>query len=107
MWRIRASADEYPFRTVFAVRNEERRNNLLEELGRPNGGGTVIPDQFWCTAWDEILNDPLGAIYLHVGDYADATKGTMYDPARFVTNQRARDRDELIREREAKRRLLE
>jgi hypothetical protein len=30
----------------------------------------------------------------------------MYDPARFVTYQRTRDRDQLIRERAVKRPLL-
>ena len=99
--------EDYPFRTVFAVRNEERRNNLLEELARPSHTGALIHDQFWATTWDEILRDPFGAIYLHVGDYSAATAGTMYDAARFVTNQRTRDRDELMRERAVKRRLVE
>lgn len=100
----RADAADYPFRVVFAVKNEERRNNLLEELVRPNGR-PLIHDQFWCTTWEEILADPFGPIYLHVADYQAATQGTMYDPARFVTKQRVLDRDELVRERAIKRRM--
>lgn len=102
----RRDVEDYPFRTVFAVRNEERRNNMLEELGRPSREGTLIHDQFWCTTWDEILANPFGAIYLHVGDYIAATEGTMYHPARFVTKTRMRDRDNLVRERAEKRGLL-
>jgi hypothetical protein len=103
----RTDIDEYPFRTIFAVRNEERRNNLLEELARPSGNGALIHDQFWVTTWDEVLADPLGAIYLHVGDYVAAMKDTIYDPARFVTKYRVRDRDQLVREKVAQRRLFE
>jgi hypothetical protein len=57
----REHVEDYPFRTVFAVRNKERRNNLVEELARPSGSGVLIHDQFWSTTWDEILSDPLGA----------------------------------------------
>jgi hypothetical protein len=102
----RSEAEEYPFRVIFAVKNEERRNNLLEELARPSRTIRFIPDQFWCTTWPEILGDPLGAIYLHVDDYRQATTGTMYDPARYVTKQRVLDRDELVRERAIKRSLF-
>jgi hypothetical protein len=87
---------------VFAVKNEERRNNLLEELARPSRTTSFIPDQFWCTTWDEILTDPLGPIYLHIDDYKAATKGSIYDPAVFVTKQRVIHRDELVRERAGK-----
>lgn len=99
--------EDYPFRVVLAVKNEERRNNLLEALARPEGTHPLIPDQFWSTTWEEIRSDPLGPIYLHVGDYVQATKGTIYDPARYVTRQRALDRDVLVRERAMKRRLVE
>jgi hypothetical protein len=102
----RDDAEEYPFRTIFAVRNEERRNNLLEELARPTGGPPLIHDQFWSATWEEILTDPLGPIYLHIGDYLAATEATMYHPASFVTKYRVRDRDELIQERAVKRALL-
>ena len=101
----RADVADYPFRVVFAVKNEERRNNLLEELARPNGR-PLIHDQFWCTTWDEILADPFGPIYLHVADYQAATRGTMYDPARYVTRQRVLERDELVRSKGLKRGLL-
>jgi hypothetical protein len=102
----RRHVDDYPFRAVFAVKNEERRNNLLEELARPAGTKAFIPDQFWCTTWNEILADPLGAIYLHIDDYKHATKGTMYDPAKFVTKQRVLHRDEVVRTKALKRKLL-
>ena len=101
--------DEFYRSGAFAERcggKREHAADLLEELARPTGTGALIHDQFWATTWDEILSDPLGPIYLHVGDYAAATAGTMCDPARFVTSQRARDRDELICERAVKRRLV-
>jgi hypothetical protein len=96
---------EHPFRVVFAVRNEERRNNLLEELARPNAS-SFISDQFWVATWHDILSDPLGASYLHIEDYAMATAGSLYDPVRYVANGRARARDDLVRARVTKRSLL-
>ena len=102
----RKDVEAYPFRTIFAVKTEERRNNLLEELARPQRRPQLIADQFWCTTWEEIRADPLGAIYLHSDDYRAVTKGSMYDPARFVTKQRVIHRDELVREKAVKRRLI-
>lgn len=103
----REAVEEYPFRTVFAVKNDERRNNLLEELARPSREGMLIHDQFWATTWDDILSDPLGAIYLHVGDYVAATRGTIYDPDRHVTKYRVRERDRVVAENVEKRSLVE
>jgi hypothetical protein len=102
----RSDAEDYPFRVVFALKNDERRNNLLEELARPGGGARLIPDQFWCTTWEEIRSDPLGPVYLHIGDYTAATRGTMYDPAKYTTTKRVIERDDLVERKAAKRKLF-
>jgi hypothetical protein len=36
--------------------------------------------QVWLTTLRELLNDPLGAIWLTPRDYADALAGTSFDP---------------------------
>jgi hypothetical protein len=56
----RSQVEDYPFRAAFTVKNEERRNNLLEGLARSYGTVRFIPDQLWAITWPEILTDPLG-----------------------------------------------
>jgi hypothetical protein len=99
-------SNAYPFRTVFVVPNDERRNNVLEEFARPHAQ-PLIADQFWVTTEKEVVGDPFGPIYLHIGDYINATRGTRYDPATHVTKYRTRERDQLVRERTTKRPLLD
>jgi hypothetical protein len=76
-WRTSSGHLGISVRAVFPVRNDERRNNLLEGLAPPSREGTLIHDQFSATTWDDLLADPLGAIYLHIGDYAAATSATI------------------------------
>lgn len=99
---------DYPFRVLYVVQNEERRNVLCERLAqlgrRGDGGGRALPlygNQHWVTTASALRRDPLGVIWLTVGEYFRATTDTVYDPRCHVTKTRLIARDQLVAERAA------
>ena len=68
------SASDYksmPFRVLFVLANEERRNNLAAALLAAN---PPILSLAWLTTLERILADPLGAIWMRPCDYRDAVQ---------------------------------
>jgi len=66
------SADDYrslPFRVLFVLANEERRNNLAAGLLAAN---PPILSLAWLTTLERILADPLGRIWMRPCDYRQA-----------------------------------
>ena len=72
----RAAFKEYPFRVLFVFKNAERRNNMAERLLQNT---PPIFTQVMLTTFDEVLVDPLGAIWACPRDYREATTGTPFD----------------------------
>lgn len=56
----------FPFRVLFALQNEERRDNTARRLLDAH-----ILSQVWLTTLSELLNDSLGAIWVRPRDYQD------------------------------------
>jgi hypothetical protein len=108
--RCGAEAEEfrtYPFRVLIVLENPERRNNLAERLMncRP-----AVKFQAWLTTRAEVLNDPLGKVWVCPLDYAHATAGTVYAPEHWRGTDsyvRRPERERLVEERTIKRTLFE
>lgn len=86
----------YPFRVLFILQNEERRNNLAERLLLTY---PPILTQIWITTTDAVTNDPLGPIWIRPLDYRKATMGTPLDPRNqtlALRHRRRSDRDNWI-----------
>lgn len=68
---------DFPFRVLMVFRNAERRNNAAERLllNTP-----PILTQVWLTTHQEMLQQPLGAIWVRPLDYRRVTEETAYDP---------------------------
>lgn len=105
-----------PFRVLMVLKTTtrrgapsvERRNNIAEALLlRPEKFGNFI----WLTTLEELTGDPLGAIWVTPSTYREATRGTEFEPKeRRVTNgpyKRRPERERLVEEKVAKKRLLE
>lgn len=95
-----------PFRVLMVLRTParrqspsiERRNNVAEQLSLA-GVKTFV----WLTTLEEIVADPLGAIWTTPGQFADVTRGTPFEPrdrgdhrAPYV---RRPERERLVEER--------
>lgn len=96
--RYGASAEDYedfPFRVLFVVPNEERRNNMAERLLQNN---PPVRTLVWLTTFQEITTDPLGAIWMRPLDYREITRGTEFDPSRPRTDvyRRRKEREEFV-----------
>jgi Replication-relaxation len=94
---------EHPFRVLYVLPTEERRNAIAERLlqvYRPDDRGSKKPvllkNQHWLTTSAEFLADPLGPIWLTLREYWRATAGTIYDPREHVTTHRVSARDRLV-----------
>jgi hypothetical protein len=72
----RSAYKEYPFRVLFVFKNAERRNNMAERLLQNN---PPILTQVVLSTFDEVLTNPLGAIWTCARDYRDAVKGTAFE----------------------------
>ncbi len=74
----RSAVREFPFRVLFTCRNAERRNNAIERMlcNRP-----PTLTQVWLTTMDELIADPMGAIWVQPIDYRTALEGTEFDLA--------------------------
>ena len=94
--RPRAEFKTFPFRVLMTFRTAERRNNAAERmlLGRP-----PVLTMVWMTTLPELVQDPLGRIWVRPQDYLKATEGTLYDPTRPrdpSTYRRQADRERLV-----------
>jgi len=86
----------FPFRVLFILQNEERRNNLAERLLL---NCPPILTQIWLTTIDAVTNNPLGPIWIRPLDYRSATIGTPFDPRNqtlALGHRRRSDRDKWI-----------
>jgi hypothetical protein len=95
----------FAFRVLMVFRNAERRNNCAETLLRMS---PPVLSQVWLTTQEELLRDPLGAIWLRSQDYRDAVAGTDFDVTRKVeaVYRRRPDREVLVETKAVKQRLF-
>src|SRR5205814_2355773 len=66
----------YPFRTLYVFENHERRNNTAATF---LSNDPPVRTQALLTTREELLRDPLGAIWICPADYEKATANTAYD----------------------------
>ena len=100
--------DQYSFRALFVLPNDERRNNTAEHLLRlahPKTGAR-LRNEIWLTTHAEFLARPLGPIFVTLGAYKRATAGTPFDPGDHKAMMRVLARDRLVAERLVKIQLL-
>jgi hypothetical protein len=69
---------DYPFRVLAIFPTAERRNNAAERLLLVD---PPIKTMMWLTTMGEILNDPLGPIWIQPADYMEAIAGSGHDVA--------------------------
>lgn len=96
----------HPFRVLYVLQTEERRNNTAESLLRTN---PPILSIIWLTTIREILADPLGPIWVRPVDYRDAVRGTEFDTTRIAhrrTYRRETAREESVASRIHKHQLI-
>ncbi|HEX8340115.1 MAG TPA: replication-relaxation family protein [Tepidisphaeraceae bacterium] len=74
--RPRSEYKLFPFRVLVVCRNAERRNNAAQRM-LLNNPPTLT--QAWLTTFDELIADPLGAIWAQPADYRAAVAGTAFD----------------------------
>jgi hypothetical protein len=102
-----AAADykRFAFRVLMVFRNAERRNNCAETLLRMS---PPVLSQVWLTTQEELLRDPLGAIWLRPQDYRDAVAGTEFDVTRKVeaVYRRRPEREVLVEAKHIKLKLF-
>lgn len=97
---------EYPFRVLMVLKSPERRNNLAARLLRMN---PPILTHACLATFDEVQNDPLGAIWMCPIDYREAVAGTAFDvdsPEPNWAYQRQSAREVLIEQTVKKRKVL-
>lgn len=101
----RSAYKDFPFRVLFVFKSAERRNNAAERLLQNH---PPIFTQVWLTTMAEVLDDPLGAIWIRPVDYRDATEGTAYAPgaSRGFRYTRQSAREEHVESRVRKHQLL-
>ena len=94
---VRSAYKEYPFRVLFIFKNAERRNNMAERLLQNN---PPIFTQVVQSTFDEVIANPLGAIWTCPRDYREAVKGTPFDTERrrekTVVYKRQTEREILV-----------
>jgi hypothetical protein len=92
----RSAFKDFPFRVLFVLQNDERRNNTAERLLQ---GSRPIFTQVCLTTLDEATANPLGPIWITPAAYRDATTGTLFDPMRPRNGfgyRRQSDREQLV-----------
>lgn len=90
--------NQAPFRVLFSVESEARRNNIAEALVRT---GSILR-LVWITTRAQMERDPFGPIYLTPQAYRDAVRGTAHEPDRVPLaelRQTRKGRDDLVRGR--------
>jgi hypothetical protein len=69
--------EKFPFRVLMVFKNAERRNNtalrLLQNI-------PPILTLVYLSTFEEVTNDPTGAIWIRPLDYRETTKGTPFAP---------------------------
>lgn len=95
---------EFPFRVLFSLQSEARRNGLAERLLQETH---LLKQQFLLTTMEELIGDPVGEIWMNLKDYQQITAGTMYDPAIYKTTGLVSARDRLVAEKLTKRSLFD
>ena len=84
---------QFPFRVLWIFRNVERRNNAAESFLNHHPPILTMP---WLTTFDELIENPLGNIWIRPLDYQRVVRGTPFDPifqspARFYRRHSARE----------------
>jgi hypothetical protein len=104
----RSAFKEYPFRVLFIFKNPERRNNMAERLLQNT---PPIFTQVMLTTFDEVVANPLGAIWTCPRDYREATKGTPFDTEKVrekrLGYKRQTERESLVESKIKKISILE
>lgn len=105
---------DHPFRVLYILPSEERRNAISERLLQVNyredlhrRAPALVKNQHWLTTSDAFRADPLGPIWLTLGEYWKATEGTVYDPRQHVSMVRLSARDRLVSARAVLRNMFE
>jgi hypothetical protein len=93
------SRSEHPFRVLFALKSAERRNNIAERLLLID---PPILQMVMLGVFDDVVKDPLGAVWTCPADYRAAVIGSRHDVASRAGRPAFRDRD---RERHVETRL--
>lgn len=89
---------EAPFRVLFCVETEARRNNIAEALLRE---GSILA-LVWITTRAQLERDPFGDIYLTPRAYREAVAGSAHEPDQLAPaglRQTRKSRDDLVRSR--------
>jgi len=103
----RSDYKQFPFRVLMVFKTAERRNNTAERLLQNN---LPVSKQVCLSTLEEVIHDPLGAIWTNPVDYREATKGTPFDPERRSSTRKYRhqpEREALVESKVKKFRLLE
>ena len=98
---------QFPFRVLIVFKSAERRNNTAERLLQAN---LPIFKQVCLATLEDVIRDPLGAIWINPADYRDVTKGTLFDVERLKPSQGYRpqpERETLVETKVKKFSLLE
>lgn len=103
----RAAPERYPFRVLYILPTEERRNNAADTLIRMSPS---MLTQIWLATLSEVVRTPLGPIWVTPAGYRDATEGTAFSPEREIRKAaylRNGARQEHVRSRIRKHSLLD
>lgn len=74
----RAAYRAHPFRVLFVLPNDERRNNTAEALLLCS---PPVLSHVWLAALPEVIADPFGKVWIRPLDYREATAGTPFAPS--------------------------
>lgn len=103
----REQAERYPFRVLFVLATEERRNNAAETLLRLS---PPVLTQVWLTTLADVVADPLGSVWVTPADYREATEGSAFSPdgrTGLAPYVRSSARQEFVSAKVGKRALIE
>ncbi len=96
---------QYAFRVLWVFRNAERRNNAAAAFIVNN---PPVLTQAWMTTMQELVADPMGAIWIRPKDYRDAVRDTTFDVSHPTDSgyRRQSERDEHVERIIAKQPLI-
>lgn len=95
----RSAYKDFPFRVLMVFKNAERRNNTAERILQ---GTPPVLTQVWLSTFAEVINDPLGSIWIRPLDYRNVTAGTPFDPEtrrQIKIYRRQPEREKMVEER--------
>jgi hypothetical protein len=72
----RSDFKKFPFRVLMILKTAERRNNTAERLLQNN---PPILTQVYLSTFEEVIANPLGAVWIRPIDYRNATDGTPFE----------------------------